>query len=145
VQLRGRHPVVCPFLGDTGAPRILTDPFSVCPTFDPDGSLLAGFDYDDFGQPSDWLVISYADVEKSMYWSDEFWSQKVVSEDFANEYSIRGATGSVDAKMDGVWYDTTFVGYIRKNFEWGGFPGWERYADRPEKELQFLSEGLLPI
>jgi hypothetical protein len=51
----------------------------------------------------------------------------------------------VDAKINGLWYDATFVGYVRKSFQWGGFPGWERYSDRPEKELALLWEGLVSI
>jgi hypothetical protein len=43
------------------------------------------------------------------------------------------------------WHRTTFVNYLRIAFRWGGFPGWERYPNRPEKELAHLAEGLLPI
>jgi hypothetical protein len=40
---------------------------------------------------------------------------------------------------------TTFVGYLRRCFRWGGFPGWERTADYPEQDLNNLTEGLLPL
>lgn len=43
------------------------------------------------------------------------------------------------------WHATSFVDYLRITFKWGGFPGWERYPDRPQKELSYLAEGLLPL
>jgi hypothetical protein len=39
----------------------------------------------------------------------------------------------------------SFVEYLRHAFGWGGFPGWEAEAKRPEAELRFLREGLLPL
>jgi hypothetical protein len=41
--------------------------------------------------------------------------------------------------------EVLFVDYLRKAFRWGGFPGWEGQAQPPEAELNFLTEGLLPI
>ncbi|MBL8215452.1 MAG: hypothetical protein JNK87_32325 [Bryobacterales bacterium] len=38
-----------------------------------------------------------------------------------------------------------FVRYLRRSFEWGGFPGWRRHEVRPETLLQHLRAGLLPI
>ena len=38
-----------------------------------------------------------------------------------------------------------FVQYLREVFAWGGFPGWAREPERPERELSFLREGLLDI
>jgi hypothetical protein len=40
---------------------------------------------------------------------------------------------------------TTFVGYLRQCFRWGGFPGWERTADYPGQDVTYLTEGLLPL
>ncbi len=39
----------------------------------------------------------------------------------------------------------TFVAYLRECFRWGGFPGWARLERRPEEDLAFLTQGLLPI
>jgi len=54
-----------------------------------------------------------------------------------------------DAAADGLFlnerHETTFVEYLRIAFQWGGFPGWERATSRPEKELDYLRENLLPI
>jgi hypothetical protein len=41
------------------------------------------------------------------------------------------------------WHNRNFVSFLRIAFDWGGFPGWERYSERPEKELAYLKEGLL--
>jgi len=41
------------------------------------------------------------------------------------------------------WHHRNFVNFLRIAFEWGGLPGWERYSERPEKELAYLKEGLL--
>jgi hypothetical protein len=60
-------------------------------------------------------------------------------------YTIELPNGAADARLDGAPNRTTFVDYLRIAFRWGGFPGWERQAKRPEKELKFLTEGLAPI
>ena len=49
---------------------------------------------------------------------------------------------------EAVWSDMTALGavdYLRIAFRWGGFPGWEGQQKRPEQELKFLTDGLLPI
>ena len=60
-------------------------------------------------------------------------------------YTIDLPNASADIALDGEPHNTTFVDYLRIAFRWGGFPGWERHQERPEKELAFLTEGLLPI
>jgi hypothetical protein len=53
-----------------------------------------------------------------------------------------------DAAVDGVFTDANgllFVDYLRLAFRWGGFPGWANYPDRPQLELNYLAEDLLPI
>jgi hypothetical protein len=52
---------------------------------------------------------------------------------------------AADRPLAGEPHRTTFVNYLRIAFRGGGFPGWERHRNRPEKELQFLTESLLPI
>lgn len=60
-------------------------------------------------------------------------------------YTLTLPNASADALVDYEWHDTTFVNYLRICFKWGGFPGLECKRRRPEKELAFLTEGLLPI
>jgi hypothetical protein len=57
-------------------------------------------------------------------------------------YGIKIPSSGADALFED-WHKTSFVNYLRIAFEWGGFPGWERYSQRPEKEIAYLREGLL--
>jgi hypothetical protein len=54
-----------------------------------------------------------------------------------------------DLAADGAFLNerhrTTFVSYLRIVFQWGGFPGWEKAAHRPQKELDYLRENLIAI
>jgi hypothetical protein len=59
-------------------------------------------------------------------------------------YFMEVPQAGADAPFE-EWHKTSFVNYLRIAFRWGGFPGWERYSNRPEKELAYLAEGLLPI
>jgi hypothetical protein len=38
-----------------------------------------------------------------------------------------------------------FVAYLRECFRWGGFRGWAKLETRPEQDIAFLTQGLLPI
>jgi len=60
-------------------------------------------------------------------------------------YSMRVPNGACDAVLEGEPRGKTLVEYLRLSFRWGGFPGWEKYKDRPERELAFLRNGLLAI
>jgi hypothetical protein len=60
-------------------------------------------------------------------------------------YCIEVPSPGVADGAFGDWHNTSFVNYLRIAFRWGGFPGWERYSERPEKELAYLADGLLPI
>ena len=60
-------------------------------------------------------------------------------------YCIRIPNAAVDAPFDNEWHETNFVNYLRKAFEWGGFPGWERDKNPPRDTIARLTEGLLPI
>lgn len=63
----------------------------------------------------------------------------------SGEYSVRLPNAAADGLMEGEPHGITFVEYLRLSFQWGGFPGWEGYDNRPKKELAFLRKGLLPI
>lgn len=52
---------------------------------------------------------------------------------------------AADAQLSSGPRETTFVTYLRNCFRWGGFPGWEHMAARPEQDLSFLTEGLAPL
>jgi hypothetical protein len=56
-----------------------------------------------------------------------------------------------DARADGIFTvvgirkGPTFVNYLRKTFEWGGFPGWEGRRGCPRKTIAQLAEGLISL
>jgi len=60
-------------------------------------------------------------------------------------YTVQLPNAAADAVLEGEAHKIAFVEYLRLSFQWGGFPGWEKYENRPEKELAFLREGLLPL
>lgn len=60
-------------------------------------------------------------------------------------YSMRLPDAGADGPLLETGRDATLVGYLRRSFAWGGFPGWEESSDAPMKEIDFLREGLLLI
>jgi hypothetical protein len=60
-------------------------------------------------------------------------------------YSILLPNMGADARVEYEWHHTMFVDYLRTCFHWGGFPGLECKRRRPEKELAFLTQDLLPL
>ncbi len=60
-------------------------------------------------------------------------------------YEVTLPNTAADPPLEGEWHHTTFVNYLRICFAWGGFPGLECKAQRPERELAFLTRDLLPI
>jgi hypothetical protein len=63
----------------------------------------------------------------------------------APEYMASIPNLAADFPFENEWRCTSFVNYLRKAFEWGGFPGWERDANPPRAAIAELTEGLLPI
>lgn len=39
----------------------------------------------------------------------------------------------------------SFVAYLRESFRWGGFRGWAKLDQKPEQDLAFLTQDLLPL
>jgi len=60
-------------------------------------------------------------------------------------YAILLTSLVADAPLLYEWHHTTFVDYLRICFHWGGFPGWARMENRPDDDLRFLTDGLLPV
>ncbi|HLK63264.1 MAG TPA: hypothetical protein VKU19_07480 [Bryobacteraceae bacterium] len=131
VNLMGAHPKLC-FLGDEeDFPYLFADPLMV------DVSLehIAGEDASDGID----YVIALDDEGKAGgatlhpgYYKPDF-------------YFVRLPDLHADTKLRGERHKINFVSYLRLAFRWGGFPGWEQYDERPEKELTALSSGLLAI
>jgi hypothetical protein len=60
-------------------------------------------------------------------------------------YAIKLPELFADGLLLNERHHTTFVEYLRIVFQWGGFPGWELAPKPPDKELDYLREGLLAI
>lgn len=60
-------------------------------------------------------------------------------------YTITIPNPGADVELEHEWRQTTFVHYLRKAFEWGGFPGWEREVSAPRDAIAQLTDGLLSI
>lgn len=140
VEFVGQHPAVCPHMDELDLNNQFADPFSLTAVFDGEAEPIEKFLTGPREDVAAELILSCGDIWKQMYWVN-----RVLLDYEDNGYKIAVPSGAIDAPLTGIWYDTTFVGFLRKNFAWGGFPGWERYPNRPEKELQFLRQGLLPI
>ncbi|MCM3874414.1 MAG: hypothetical protein ND895_27300 [Pyrinomonadaceae bacterium] len=57
-------------------------------------------------------------------------------------YGIEVPNENEDPELLEEWHHTTFVGYLRLCFEWGGFPGLGRDETRHSWPLATLKEGL---
>jgi hypothetical protein len=137
VNLAGSHPALS-FWQDANFPGVHADPLMVSI----DGLMfeLEGWEeqVDDGGDAEELsAVIGYDAEAKSRL--------AVENEQLDYGYTIDLPNGAADAPLRGESHNTTFVNYLRIAFKWGGFPGWEHQANRPELELKKLTEGLLEI
>jgi hypothetical protein len=135
VDLVGSHPALSP-MDDKGEP-LLTDALEVqdC-ELTLDGILE---EWAEAGpeerEPMAWEICADAQGKADM----------LVDVQVEDSYTVQLPNAAADAVLEGEAHGITFVEYLRLSFQWGGFPGWEKYEDRPEKELAFLREGLLPL
>jgi hypothetical protein len=60
-------------------------------------------------------------------------------------YAMKIPDPSADAALLYEWSTDTLVSYLRRSFEWGGFPDWKGKPAYPKKEIDYLKEGLLAI
>ncbi len=63
----------------------------------------------------------------------------------APRYEVSIPNAAADFQVENEWHGAYFVNYLRKAFEWGGFPGWERDPSPPRAAIAELTEGLPPI
>ncbi|MGZ5874863.1 MAG: hypothetical protein ACXWKP_22405 [Bradyrhizobium sp.] len=135
VCLIGSHPQLCFFEGE-GFPGIYADPFMMLP----DPYELQG-----------WLEEAREAKEIPRLQAVVGWTAEAKARlGLANEqldygYEITLPNPAADAPLKGERHGATFVEYLRIVFRWGGFPGWERQEKRPDEQLKFLTDGLLPI
>ena len=139
VDLIGSHPTLNPVDGDRtrrpGGPILSTDPLELTGLFELQTLFEEWEDSISENRPTvSWEVGRNAE------------DKTYVVDDVPNGcYSVQLPNFAADAVLEGEAHKITLVEYLRLSFQWGGFPGWEKYEDRPEKELAFLREGLLPL
>lgn len=132
VNLAGAHPRLC-FWADENFAGTYADPLMVVPN----SYELEGW-YEDRqeGKALD-AVLGWDARAKARL--------AVEDEQLDYGYTVTLPDAAADAALKGEPHDTTFVGYLRLAFRWGGFPGWAQSPSAPQKELAFLTDGLLPI
>ena len=137
VNLSGAHPSLC-FWEDENFPGIYADP------------LMVSLDHFMF-ELEGWLEEREAGEDPEpiapvIGLDAQLKARLAIADDLLDDgYTIELPDTTADAPFAGEPHRTSFVNYLRIAFRWGGFPGWERQPKRPEKELKFLTEGLLPI
>lgn len=132
VNLAGAHPRLCSW-ADENFTGTYADPLMVVP----DMVELEGWDEErEEGDALDWVLGWDAKAKARLVVEDE-------QLDYG--YSVTLPDAAADAALKGEPHDTTFIGYLRVAFRWGGFPGWAQSTDAPQKELALLTDGLLPI
>jgi hypothetical protein len=116
-------------------PEIESDPLVVEPYFgDVEDAIYQGHEGDEQEQPDGPIsVIIAPDVIHK------------TNQSGGSPYYIEIPNAAVDATLDGDEDYGTFVEYLRTCFRLGGFPGLRSAATPPREELQFLTEGLLPL
>jgi hypothetical protein len=135
VDFVGSHPALGP-VDAHGEPLFRTDPLAFYGTMDIEAIL------------QEWMRPSPADREPTEWEISCDAKSKaglVTDEEPSGGYAVQVPNLAADAVLDGEPHGITFVEYLRLSFQWGGFPGWEKYEKRPELELAFLRDGLLPL
>ena len=136
VNLAGAHPALC-FWEDENFPSVYADP------------LMVNLDHFMF-QIEGWLEAreegEIGVMDPVLGWDAKAKARLAVEDEQLDYgYSMELPNAAADATLDGERHKTSFVNYLRIAFRWGGFPGWELHEKRPERELKFLTEDLLPI
>ena|SRR5579862_217764 len=94
------------------------------------------------GEPAAWMVDEFSPGETRLI---SLAPDDLHKADISGDaYYMEVPNPAADAVFQD-WQNANFVDYLRIAFRWGGFPGWQRYQYRPEKELACLAEGLLDI
>jgi len=60
-------------------------------------------------------------------------------------YEIAVPSLAADARVTSEGLESFFVEYLRRSFQWGGFPGWEGEESVPKELISHLSAGLTPL
>jgi hypothetical protein len=135
VCLLGVHPALNP-VNDQREALFLTDPLEFTSEYN------LGEIFEEWSEsapaerePVSWMISADAQTKVDILKGEQ-------AEDF---YTAQLPNAAADTVLNGESHEFTFVEYLRFTFQWGGFPGWEKYENRPEKELAFLKQGLMPL
>lgn len=131
VNLCGMHPRLC-FWEDGSFPGVYADPLMIAVDLEE----LDERRRDPNDPPSE-VVVGWDARAKARLTVED------IELDFG--YTVAIPELGIDAPLAGASGQTTFVGYLRKAFRWGGFPGWADQPDYPAAEIKILSADLLPI
>jgi hypothetical protein len=134
VDLNGNHPELSPMEGAPGFNGMYSDPLMIVPDL--------GWTQE---QWSDAQAAGESHIELILSWDDLGKAGLYLDSQVETQYTIRVPNTSADSRLEHEWHNTQFVNYLRTAFRWGGFPGWERYPNRPEKILSHLGSDLTPI
>ena len=137
VSLAGAHPKLC-FWEDQSFPGVYADPLTVF-------SDIVMLEIEGWLEERD-AGASPGPLDIVIGWDAKAKARLAVADEQIDYgYSIAVPDSRADGRLKGEPHDFGFVDYLRLSLRWGGFPGWEKHEDRPEKELTILTEGLLPI
>ena len=90
-------------------------------------------------------VADLAAVEKPMEFQMTLGPDHLTKANISGDaYYVELPDAGADFRLIGAPGEPSFVEYLRRTFECGGFPGWYGEKERPA-ELAGLSEGLLPV
>lgn len=137
VNLAGAHPRLC-FWDHPGFAGVYADPLMV--SLDHFHFAIEGWEeaFDEGETPEAFDAVIAWDPQAKARLAIE---KQVMDSGCSIAVPDPAADGPV--QLDGR--EMLFVDYLRRSFGWGGFPGWEGQPEAPEAELEFLSDGLLPI
>jgi hypothetical protein len=135
VNLAGAHPRLC-FWADENFAGVYADPLMIMPDL---------FEMNEWGTQRE-AGDDLNPLDAVLGW-DAVAKARLVLENRQLDYgyTVTLPNAAADAALKGERHNTTFVNYLRIVLRCGGFPGWEQHKNRPEKELKFLTEGLLPV
>lgn len=135
LDLNGSHPALCFMDTERGRPGIYTDPLQVW-IWQLDELVHMWTQTEKESREPTECLISMSAADKAL---------RALDEEAEGGYHFTIPNGAADGVLESEPHNLTFVEYLRLSFQWGGFPGWENYQNRPENELALLREGLLTI
>jgi hypothetical protein len=138
-DLLGSHPTLCPLQDGEDTPAVCADPLAISVALN-----IVAMDFEDAKEDEGCgpveCLLSHGPRGKTA-----IAKEIAESQESPDRYVVYLPDANADCTLHGATRLMTLVEHLRLSFRWGGFPGWESQADRPEKELALLREGMIPI